>query len=192
MDQPFETFGPYTTFPFDVHDIVMRASLPSSDIFNCSSSFFSAHSVLLPSTDEWAFHGDESVTLSHPTDANTGQPIYDQCELRIKVVRRAFVFMVKQLFISIVVAYGGILSLYMHPAEHTGDRGALVVVSALIIITAMQTDKGLGTLTCLSWNRTGGHRPPTPPLTMRATSLCGHESRPWIWAGDSAYVLILV
>jgi hypothetical protein len=151
IEQPFASFRHFTNFPFDTHEVVLRASLPSSDIFNCSSAFSTSPSSLLPTTNEWILHGVEPVTVSYATDEDTGLPMFDMCEIRIRLMRRAFVFVVKQMSISVIVAYGGMLSLYMHPAEHTGDRGALVLVAALIIITAMQTDKGLGTLTYLIW-----------------------------------------
>ena len=74
-----------------------------------------------------------------------------RCEVIIHVRRNFFVFLVKQLSISILVVVVGLCALFLHAADHTGDRVALILVSALIITTSFQTDIGLGPIQYLIW-----------------------------------------
>ena len=50
-----------------------------------------------------------------------------------------------------LVEIGGLLALYMHPGEMTGDRMAQLLVALLIVVTNLQMDLGLGKLTALMW-----------------------------------------
>ena len=53
--------------------------------------------------------------------------------------------------VGVITVYSGLCSLYLHPAEHMGDRTALILVAALIITTSFQSDLGLGKLHYLIW-----------------------------------------
>lgn len=74
-----------------------------------------------------------------------------RCAVLIHVRRNVFVFFMKQLSISILVVVVGLCALFLHAADHTGDRVALILVSALIITTSFQTDIGLGPIQYLIW-----------------------------------------
>merc|ERR1712072_75816 len=52
---------------------------------------------------------------------------------------------------SVIIVYLGLASLYMNAADHTGDRAALIGVSALIVMFNFQTDLVVGTVTYLVW-----------------------------------------
>ena len=45
----------------------------------------------------------------------------------------------------------GLCALFLHVAEHTGDRTAVILVSALIVTTSFQADLGLGSVQYLIW-----------------------------------------
>jgi hypothetical protein len=69
----------------------------------------------------------------------------------VKIDRNYFVFLFKSIFVTVLVVYGCIFALKLHPEEHTGDRCAQLLVAILIVITQFQADLGLGTLTELIW-----------------------------------------
>ena len=52
---------------------------------------------------------------------------------------------------SIIVVYLGLIAMYMGAADHTGDRAALIGVSALIVMFNFQTQLVIGTVTYLVW-----------------------------------------
>ena len=106
-----------------------------------------AASKLLPSTLEWSLQHAlaDSVELRNPNGD------VSKCELLIHVKRNAMVFVVKQIAISILVVLCGLCALFLHAGDHTGDRVALILVSALICTTSFQTDLGLGPIPYLLW-----------------------------------------
>lgn len=146
----------YDYFPFDRHNISFIISIAESNMSTCSDAFGlmtltsidEAARKLLPATQEWSFFTSslaESIELLNPNgDAS-------KCEIRIHVRRNALVFIIKQLSISMLVVVVGLCALFLHAADHTGDRVALLLVSALIVTTSFQTDIGLGAIQYLIW-----------------------------------------
>jgi len=61
------------------------------------------------------------------------------------------IYFVKQICTILLVTAGGLMALLMQPNELLGDRCAQILVSVLIIITTLQTDLGLGSLSYLIW-----------------------------------------
>lgn len=50
-----------------------------------------------------------------------------------------------------MVVYAGLCAPFLDVADHTGDRVALILVSALIVVVSFQTDFGLGKISYLMW-----------------------------------------
>ena len=61
------------------------------------------------------------------------------------------VFLIKQLAMAVAIVSGGLLALWLHPTEYSGDRSAWIVVAVLIVMTFLQADLGLGKLYYLIW-----------------------------------------
>jgi len=61
------------------------------------------------------------------------------------------VYFVKNVCTLVFVTYGGLMALMMQADEMMGDRCAWLVVTVLIIVTALQMDVGLGNLSYLIW-----------------------------------------
>ena len=112
-----------------------------------------AEELLLPSTMTWMLDGslDEAVSMSHPIEPLTGEPIRSRCNVAIKIRRNWVVYFVKQICMSLLVSTGGLLALLMQPSEMLGDRCAQLLVAILIIVTSFQSDLGLGNLSYLIW-----------------------------------------
>lgn len=58
---------------------------------------------------------------------------------------------VKSITISVLTVLACLLANKMHPADHTGDRAAIVLVAGLILTANIQADLGLGTINYLIW-----------------------------------------
>ena len=57
----------------------------------------------------------------------------------------------KQVIPSIIVVYFGLAALYMSASDHTGDRAALISVSALILLLNFQSELVIGSVPYLVW-----------------------------------------
>lgn len=75
----------------------------------------------------------------------------EQCEITLYLEREYAVFVIKHVIVSVFVVYAGLTSIVMDGKDHTGDRTALILVSALIVTTSFQSDIGLGSLQYLIW-----------------------------------------
>ena len=145
----------YHYFPFDRHNLSFVISIPTSNMSTTCAYVLdamglndeTARSAVLPSTQEWIFMESytKSVKRFNPGDDVT------KCEVLFLVKRNGFVFIVKQLAISVLVVFSGLLALYLHVGDHTGDRTALILVAALICTTSFQTDLKLGPVQYLIW-----------------------------------------
>jgi len=131
--------------------VTFRFNVDGADFFNCeealtefrrelgldgmSSAELSATLIL---QNEWI------VSRYHTT---SWQGDEGSCAISILVERQPEVWIVKTLLVSVLVVYGGLISVYLHPADFIADRLALIITSMLIIVTNMQSDLGLGSIT---------------------------------------------
>jgi len=160
--QLLQTFR-YYDFPFDRHTIRIEYVVQGGDLFTCKDrdglaimgieTDKDALEKLLPSTGTWFLDGsvDQAVKLSHPIDVTTGEPKREYCVVRIHIKRNWIIYFVKQICTMLLCTSGGLLGLLMQPGELLGDRVATLLVSILILITALQADVGLGNLSYLIW-----------------------------------------
>lgn len=141
----------YSAFPFDKHNITVLLGVPNSHIFNCRQLLGSSadRSKLLPTTGEWEFVEGEAVVTEHPVVQ--GVPDLSQCQLRMTVKRNSIVFLIKQVVTSVMIVYAGLCAPFLDATDHTGDRVALILVSALIVVVSFQADFGLGKISYLIW-----------------------------------------
>ena len=152
----------YTDFPFDRHTIRIEIVVNGVDLFTCRNrdalaimgiDETNAEELLLPATGTWLIDGnfEEAVNMTHPVDALTGMAKREHCVIEIKIRRNWIVYFVKQTFTVLLVTAAGLVALLMQPSELLGDRCAQLLVAVLIIITSLQTDLGLGSLSYLIW-----------------------------------------
>lgn len=155
VSQPFSDFGYWTRFPFDSHMISLAARVPSANLFSCPELLKEMQleyaddwkSMLYPNSGEWVLaDGSDAISVDHPPDGGVSS-----CVLEVKVNRLAKVFIIKSLSIGLLICLGGMLAMYMHPAQHTGDRCAQILVAGLIVMTNLKDDLGLGKLNYLLW-----------------------------------------
>jgi len=155
------SFLPFTFFPFDRHQVALAITVEGADLFSCSNALRTGadwHStdglneeeweaLLLPqTTGEWLFDGHPVFKMAHDVAGGVGS-----CSLLIPIVRNWENFFIKQITVSVIVVYSGYLALFLHPAEHTGDRVANLMVAFLIIVVNFQTDIGIGKQPYLLW-----------------------------------------
>jgi len=145
-------------YPFDRQYFRMKFRVASSSISSCSFSTFLAPlgsdpmavaKAMLPKTEEWTpippYIDVQHVKIASGADDPT------TCELKLYVQRNYQIFLVKQVTMSIIIVYLGLIAMYMGAADHTGDRAALIGVSALIVMFNFQTQLVIGTVTYLVW-----------------------------------------
>lgn len=151
----------YAQFPFDTHEIVYEVRVSDAELFNCKEMFTGMAlsteelrtSTLLPATQEWGFleDGQRSMRLEFGRGARGVGEDRSVCVVRIEVRRNSVVFAIKQLAVTVIVVVCGLCALFLHAADHTGDRTALVLLAALICATSFQTDLGLGSIHYILW-----------------------------------------
>ena len=155
VSQPFSDFGYWTKFPFDSHVISLAARVPSANLYSCPELLKGMQlenaddwkSVLYPNSGEWVLSGgSDAITVAHPADGGVSS-----CVLEVKINRQAKVFIVKSLSIGLLLCLGGMLAMYMHPAQHTGDRCAQILVAGLTVMFNLKEDLGLGKVNYLLW-----------------------------------------
>ena len=140
--------GEYTT-----DDLVFHFRVPSAHIFTCSAGGgflpdgFQA-SLALPKNGEWVASGAIRVA---PADDGSGSPDASTCVVTIPVQRNFFIFVTKQVIPSTMIVYMGLCAMFISADEHTGDRAALIGVSALIVMINFQTELLIGELPYLVW-----------------------------------------
>lgn len=148
----------YYYFPFDQHNVSFVFALSQSNLSSCASLFDpmgltedNAAERILPSTYEWnfRFRYADSVVLANPVI--DGVTDVTKCQVTLVLKRNGIVFLIKQLLVSVFVVFIGLLALFLHVGDHTGDRTALILVSALIVTTSFQADLGLGPIQYLIW-----------------------------------------
>jgi len=143
----------YDFFPFDQHDISFVVSVSEAQLSSCAELLApmyltsSNRSQLLPATNEWELN---EIAVFHPTDSS-GVTRDDQCQVVVRVRRSAYVYVVKNLLMTAISVLLGLVSLFMHVENHTGDRAAMIIVSALIVTESFTKDLNLGSLTYLIW-----------------------------------------
>ncbi|KAL1498796.1 hypothetical protein AB1Y20_014103 [Prymnesium parvum] len=142
----------YSAFPFDSHNITLLLGVPGAHLFNCHLLLGTSvdQSKLLPTTGEWGFVDGNPIATVHPR-LQSGAVDLSQCELRMTVKRNSIVFLIKQVVTSILVVYAGLCAPFLDAEDHTGDRVALILVSALIVVVSFQADFGLGKISYLMW-----------------------------------------
>jgi len=142
----------FAFYPFDdqVFSIVFRVA--DADLYECDSILSLLSTLgdkgegLLPAQSEWL----PTRVVAHQGDLNDNGDL-SQCTIRLEVQRNSMIFVIKQILTSVLVVYSGLCALFMSAKDHTGDRAALVLVSALILMVNFQTDLGLGRITYLVW-----------------------------------------
>jgi len=148
VTQPSHRFGLFSLYPFDHHTITLRLrSNDDATLFNCAGDYQPTmtldeiRSAILPTSGEWILY--KRPQLNQITEA--------ECEFSMEVSRNYFTRLLKSVVITALITFVGLLSLFLHLADHTGDRCAGLLVAILILITMFQTDVGLGTITYLIW-----------------------------------------
>ena len=128
----------YTPFragrSFDFQTVTFTVAVTNSDIFTCDDFFTdpknatglfrapagapvsASTTMFLPPTGEWAL--DSVETTRGATAA--------ECHVTIKLTRVSHMFVLKQVLISILVVVSGLSAPFLHVADHTGDRCALM------------------------------------------------------------------
>ena len=178
--QPFR----YNDFPFDRQTIVIEIVIDGADLYTCRAhdalaimglTTENAPTALLPNTGTWILEGGlDAITLRHPTDEFTGEPVRERCLVEIKIQRDWAVFFVKQIATMLLVTAGGLMALFMQPGDLFGDRCAQIVVSVLIVLTSMQMDIGLGKLSYLICIRAAARTPDARTRPSRIVGLLTH------------------
>ena len=156
-------------FPFDRQTIRWRFTVPQADLYTCAGdgadalasmgigkTEWEATQALMPRNRvEWVVDGPfkNAVRVKYGVTTVGGNTTIDKstCVVSVKIKRVWSVFFVKSMVITMLVAIGALLALYMHPGEMTGDRMAHLFVGILIFVVNLQTDLGLGKLTNLMW-----------------------------------------
>jgi len=141
----------FTYYPFDTHDFTFRFTFVGFvRVFSCDIADFlpsgTDPNLLLPVSGEWTATGGVEV---RPTTDGDGEVF--GCEVVVPAQRNFWMFLVKQVAMSIAIVYAGLASLYMHIADHTGDRAALIGVSLLIVIFNFQNELVIGAMPYLVW-----------------------------------------
>jgi hypothetical protein len=141
-------------FPFDRHEIYFVISVEEAQLSSCEHLLApmrldANRSQMLPTTNEWDFD-DDAISIFNPTP-HSGAARIDQCHVVLRVRRNAAVYFVKSLVMTCIAVLLGLMSLYLHADGHTGDRAAMILVSALIVTEAFTKDLGLGKLQYLIW-----------------------------------------
>ena len=156
--QPYREYNDYKAYPFDTHVVIFRFGVEDG-IFNCTPSAIQNLTQLTrqqlvsrvqPLSGEWALFREEPIRIQHAVDAD-GLTDLSQCELQIRISRQSQVQIVKSLVLSLVTVLACLLSSFMHPADHTGDRASIVLVAGLILTANIQADLNLGPLNYLIW-----------------------------------------
>ena len=155
-------------YPFDYQTVVIQFTIKNMDLGNCvggaasgtgplSKMGFvddaSASKALLPSNNEWYLDGSYDQAVQFERLPSSGDNyLGERCQMSVKIKRNPTVFTVKNIFMTILVVEGALLtSVFMHPDDHIGDRSACLFIAFLILVTNMQTDLGLGRLSELIW-----------------------------------------
>lgn len=151
--QSTRDYGDYKSYPFDTHDVTFRFGVEDGAL-DCSSALAQLTSEQLrqsvqPQNGEWALHTDSPVRLRNARERSVELP--NKCELIVKISRQSMVQVIKSLVLSVVTVVACLLANYMHPADHTGDRAAIVLVAGLILTANMQADLKLGPINYLIW-----------------------------------------
>ena len=163
--QPFEAFTNYANYPFDRHTVIFRFGIDRASL-DCATALAIATNaseastasamsteekgkalgpVVLPTSGEWQL---DSSKASPVVVRNAGS---DSCELVVFLERNYGVQMIKSLLLSILTVAACLAGNYMHPADHTGDRAAIVLVASLILTSNINADLGLGPINYLIW-----------------------------------------
>jgi len=153
VTQPYSEFGDYKTYPFDSHTVVFRFGTGDVNL-SCASILPSAtaeelRAALTPVSREWYLDSTTPLMVSQARTSAGDDP--SRCEVRILVHRDSLVHVIKSIVLSIVTVMACLLANYMHPADHTGDRAAIVLVAALILTSNIQVELPLGTIQYLIW-----------------------------------------
>jgi len=153
--QPDSLFDGFGWYPFDSHNATFRFGV-SDAVFNCSDvlvaiSDADLESRVQPTNGEWRLATTQPVVVRNVIDKITMQPLPYKCELPVRVVRTYTVQLVKSLALSMMTVLACLLANFMHPADHSGDRTAIVLVAALILTANVQADQGLGKINYLIW-----------------------------------------
>ena len=150
-------------YPFDAQVLRFRFVVEEAHIFTCDGEDIfhpmlpmeravDLEDRLLPFTKEWKLAKGRqfSARLFHPTE--DGAKRWDKCDLELVISRNYITFLIKSMVTTIVVVFGSMLTaLLLHPEENMGDRCAVLFIAFLILVTNMQMDLGLGSLTQLLW-----------------------------------------
>lgn len=150
--------GGFDYYPFDRQELVFSLRVPGAHIFNCNlKDFFNDMQManpesVLPLAGGWNLDGEITVRRGRTLQADGSDTLDDStCDLVVPVQRNYAMFLIKQVIMSIIVVYVGLASLYMTAADHTGDRAALIGVSALITIVNFQNPLVIGSVPYLVW-----------------------------------------
>ena len=177
----------YFYYPFDAQTITFDFEIEGgARIQNCDKSAngflqvpgltdATANQLLLPSTGQWRLRNsiNDSVEVFHPVETNvlfgTAAVNTARCSLRVHVTRNPRVFVLKSLVMTVTVVFASLLSAFFMSFELMGDRFAVLFLAFLIIVTNMQSDLGLGHISCARIESSNPHyscaqRPPPGPV----------------------------
>lgn len=175
VPQHISTFGDYKNYPFDTHMVRIPFTVTDAAV-NCTDAFvmprleaggapagaggpamapggaLSASEIaaqVRPPSGDWRVRDFEPVRLLNVVDRGVEQA--NQCELQVFLERNSGVHIVKSLMLSVITVLACLLANFLHPAEHTGDRAAIVLVAGLILTANIQAELGLGPINYLIW-----------------------------------------
>lgn len=191
--QPFREYINYQRYPFDEHVVTFRFKVEDG-VFNCSGGTSLANisseelkRLVEPQSGEWGLSGDNPIELRHARDKDGVTEISSQCEVRVFLYRQSMVQVVKSLVLSLVTVTACLLSSYMHPADHTGDRASIVLVAGLILTANIQADLGLGPINYLIWQ--DGFNLILIVITLAALAQTVYVHRLWFYAESQSRAL---
>jgi len=156
-------FGSFQYFPFDSHSLRIQVAMQDTARFvNCEKAHRDATSgwtrylssttladwqvLLLPSTNDWIMRG-----AADDIEFRTVGKSLNACEMELHISRNPFVFLIKQILVTIFFVLCGLLALLLAPTDLMGDRVTTILFSALIVSTNMQGDIGLGNPQYIIW-----------------------------------------
>lgn len=138
VDQPVTSWGKYTWYPFDSHNISLTLGASDVYFYNCADALAN---MGMPKNDDLGLlsaallvqAGEWSVVRVTMGDDKRGN-----CALNVEIKRNLLIFFVKDLLVSILVMYGGLISMHLSSTEYIADRLALIITAMLILVTNMQ------------------------------------------------------
>jgi hypothetical protein len=142
-------------YPFDAQNVSFVLHVSGGDMSTTCADLLTPMGLqtagdarrMLPATNEWKLFSNSvnETLLVEPLDR------VGKCRVTLRLRRDGLVFSIKQLAVNAMITLCGLCALFLHGKEYTGDRVALILISALICSASFQTDLRLGNLQYLIW-----------------------------------------